>query len=184
MKKIFMNFAALLLLVGLSACATTNTGIVERARRDLNPGVGGAKFDIKMASVSDEKEPYLIRFVIEFDRPTKANAFWEHEGSRKLIKDGIMIYPLDEDGYVQLFTLDMRAVKSETGSFGTPIAVHLGYNNPISGCPTYDKVLVHQNKNLPAEERNKCFEATCLEIVGLKWNTEKQAYDEKWVVFD
>lgn len=179
MRNWLVVFAVVVSLLGLNAYA--GTGMVERAKKDINPLIGGTSSKVVWVSDSDNENPYILRFALEFGKPIKADAFWTYDRTKKLIRDGITIQEMDGLGYVQLFTLDMRAVKKETGSFATPIELNLGYNNPISGYPSFTRIAIHENKNLPEKERNKCFEATCLEIVVLEWNTKKQIHKEKYV---
>jgi hypothetical protein len=179
MKKILRNFAFLVALTSLIACAGKD--VVERAKHEINPLIGGTSSKIVWVSDSNEEDPYILRFAVEFERPLEADAFWTYDGTRKLIRDGITIHAMDKLGYVKLFTLDMREVLKKTESFATPIELNLGYNNPISGYPSFHKIAIHENKNIPEEKRHACFEATCLEIVVLEWNNEKQAYDEEYV---
>jgi len=176
MKNVFVVFAVVALLYG---CA--GMGMVDRAKRDINPLIGGTTSEVVWVSTSDEKDPYILRFGLEFGKPIKADAFWTYEETNKLIRDGIAIHDMDRLGYVKLVTLDMKEVKKKTGSFATPIELNLGYNNPISGYPVFNRVKIHENKNIPKEERHKCFEATCLEIVVMKWNEAKKEYIEGYV---
>jgi len=181
MKESLTAFFVMAMVFSISQ-AYAGTSVLERAKQDINPMVGGTEIEIPMVSASDSENPYLLRFALEFGKPLKADAFWTYANTDKLIRDGITIYnEVDGLGYVKLVTLDMRAVKEKTGSFTTSIELNLGYNNPISGYPHFRRVQIHENKNLSEDERHKCFEATCLEIVVLEWSKEKESFVEAYV---
>lgn len=156
--------------------ASAESGVIARAKKDVNPLTGGSAMTVVGILGFDDEDPYILRFVLEYDKQIKGSAFWTSKANSiaaQMNDIGITVADMDEFGYVKLVTLDIREVKKITGSIAAPIDVFLGSESPISGYPNYQQITIRERKNILADERKKYLESTPLEMKLFDWSNKK-----------
>ena len=166
-------------LVVMFFCASANAeSILDRAKKDSRVTVGGIGIVHFFDLGSDSEKPYILRFVMEFNKPLKkVEAFWHNKGANsdnRIIQDGIKSYIMDDAGYVYLITFNMKVLRNLPQGYKTPVDIYVGCNNPVSNYPNFRRATIRVNEDVSKSEYHNYFEATPLRIVAYnKLNVKK-----------